>query len=223
MFASAIRACCASSQRWLSTWTVVAVLAATLLGTPAVALGQSPNVMQVEEDWELVLASPSTIKTAPQLETVISPGGDLSSIFARTTWNYREEPAFLAGGMQLQAWQGSAFLAMTNFGSNDLSTVSETVRWTQSINTDGTVLTLQISNGQSTTWGAFGGSSLTLQGVVNIANLDAYNTAVSVANSGITFGSNRVDLLRITEVRRYDASGNLLSTDTVSKTVYLRQ
>jgi len=72
----------------LAAWTVAAGLAGMLVGTPAVALADSPNVMRVEEDWELVLAAPLTIKTAPQLETIISTSGDLSSIFARTTWNH---------------------------------------------------------------------------------------------------------------------------------------
>jgi hypothetical protein len=186
----------------------------------AVAMGDAPTVMRVEEDWELVLAAPSTIKTAPQLETVSSPVGHLSSIFARVTWNYREQPEFLAGGMQLQAWNGDTYLAKTNFGSDDLSTVSETVTWTQSIKTDGYLLTLKVSNGQSTTWGSFGGSLLTLQGIVYLPNLNGYSTDVSVANSGITFGANRVEMLRIKEVRRYDGAGDLLSTDSTSRVVH---
>ncbi|OHB78339.1 MAG: hypothetical protein A2W31_09250 [Planctomycetes bacterium RBG_16_64_10] len=191
-----------------------------LAASASVAWGDSPTAMRVEEDWELVLAAPAAIKTAPQLETVISPLGHVNSVFARTTWNYREQLDFQPGGMQLQAWHGGVFLARTDFGSNDLSTVSETVTWTQSLQTDGTVLTLRISNGQSTTWGSFGGTSLTLRGVVNLPNLDGYCTDVSVANSGITFGSHRVLLLRITAVRRFDASGNLLSTDTAPTVVY---
>jgi hypothetical protein len=178
------------------------------------------DVMQVEEDWELVLSAPAAIKTAPQLETIMSPVGNIDSVFARTTWNYREFPSFQAGGMQLQAWHGDAFLTKTNFGTNDLSTVSETVTWTQVLKTDGTVLTLKIADGQSVTWGAFGGSTLTLVGVVNLPNLNEYRTDVSVGNSGITFGANRVVKLRIKAVRRYSADGTLLSTDSNSKVVH---
>lgn len=220
MFTPSIRICRADTLTARSLAGLLLAAGALLTAGPATAFADTPHVMLVEEDWELVLAAPSTVKTAPQLETIISPTSDLNSVFARTTWNYREEPDFLAGGMQLQAWQGDAFLAKTNFGSNDLSTVSETIRWTQSIQTDGSVLTLKISNGQSTTWGAFGGTSLMLQGIVNIPNLNAYDTSVSVANSGITFGANRVMHLRIIEVRTYDANGNLLGKDTAVKDVY---
>ena len=178
------------------------------------------DVMQVEEDWELVLAEPAAIKTAPQLETMISPVGNIDSVFARTTWNYREFPDFQAGGMQLQAWHHDAFLAKTNFGTNDLSTVSETVTWTQVLKTDGTVLMLKITDGNSITWGAFGGSTLTLVGVVQLPNLNGYRTDVSVANSGVTFGANRVVRLRIKEVRRYSDDGTLLSTDSDPKVIH---
>jgi len=181
------------------------------------------DVMQVQEDWELVLSEPAAIKTAPQLETVISPVGNVDSVFARTTWNYREFPDFQAGGMQLQAWHGDAFLAKTNFGSNDFSTVRETVTWTQVLKTDGNILTLKISDGQSVTWGAFGGSTLTLVGIVDLPNLNGYRTEVSVNNSGISFGSNRVVLLRIKAVRRCAADGTLLSTDGDPKVIHQAQ
>ncbi len=181
---------------------------------------QTGPVMRVEEDWELRLDQPASIKTAPQLETVISPFASAENLFARTTWNYREFPDFVPGGMQLQAWQGSQILAQTNFGSNDLSTVSETVTWTQQVSTDGTLLVFKIKDGQSTTWGNFGGSTLTLLGVVNLDNLDSYSTDVSVENSGISFGANRVQLLQINEVRRYGPGDVLLETDSSPKLVY---
>jgi hypothetical protein len=181
---------------------------------------QGQDVMRVEEDWELVLGEPAAIKTAPQLETVISPFGHIDSIFARTTWNYREFDDFQAGGMQLQAWNGPSYLARANFGSDDLSTVSETISWTQALATNGLILTLQIKNGDSVTWGAFGGTTLTLQGMVDLPNLNAYSTDVSASESGITFGANRVALLRIKEVRRYGAGDVLLSTDSTPKVVY---
>jgi hypothetical protein len=193
-----------------------------LMASASVVCGDTTatDVMQVEEDWELVLASPAAIKTAPQVETTMSPVGNIDSVFARTTWNYREFPSFQAGGMQLQAWHGDAFLTKTNFGTNDLSTVSETVTWTQVLKTDGTVLTLKIADGQSVTWGAFGGSTLTLVGVINLPNLNEYRTEVSVDNSGITFGANRVVKLRIKAVRRKAADGTLLSTDSNSKVIH---
>ncbi len=218
---------CPPSPRTLRGALTMAASGITALGvlmaSASVVCGEeetATDVMQVQEDWELVLAAPAAIKTVPQLETIMSPVGNIDSVFARTTWNYREFPEFQAGGMQLQAWHGDAFLTKTNFGTNDLSTVSETVTWTQVLKTDGTVLTLKIAKGQSVTWGAFGGSTLTLVGVVNLSNLNGYRTEVSVDNSGITFGSHRVVKLRIKAVRRYAADGTLLSTDSDSKVIH---
>lgn len=181
---------------------------------------QPQDVMQVEEDWELELLEPATEKTAPQLETVISPFGHMNSIFARTTWNYREFPDFQAGGMQLQAWSGATKAADANFGTDDLSTVSETITWTQALETNGAVLTLQIKNGASVTWGSFGGASLTIHGLANLHDLNHYDTQVSQENSGITFGANRVARLRITQVRRYGHGQSLLSTDDTPRVIY---
>jgi hypothetical protein len=122
--------------------------------------------------------------------------------------------------MQLQAWHYDALLARSAFGSNDLSTVSETVTWTQVSRTDGTALVIKIANGDSITWGEFGGSTLTLVGIVPLENLNEYSTHVSVENSGITFTAHRVRQLRIKEVRRYAGDGTLLSVDCDPRVIH---
>ena len=51
-------------------------------------------------------------------------------------------------------------------------------------------------------------------------HLNGYSTDLSVTKSWISHGANRVNLLRITEVRRYDAEGNLISRDTTPRVVF---
>jgi hypothetical protein len=46
---------------------------------------------------------------------------------------------------------------------------------------------------------------------------------VSQENSYITYGANRVELMRIREVRRYDSEGNLISRDQTPRIVYERE
>jgi hypothetical protein len=181
---------------------------------------QSPDIMKVEEDWELVLNVPADELETPQLHSAMSPHANMEGLYAQITWNYREQPDFNAGGMQLQAWYEDSFIIKKNFGSDALSTTSETVSWTQGIETTGTWIKFYIQSGQSQTWGDFGGTDLTLSGSYAVGNLNAYSPDVTVAHSWITFGSNRVNMLRIKEVRYYDAGGNLVNTDTTPKVIH---
>ncbi len=197
------------------------VVATVLLSAPAAGSGPGDTVIRVEEDWVLVLNQPDGDVVAPQFHTVTSPMGGLDSLFAQVTWNYRELPEFASGGLQLQGWKGEEAAVVRSFGSRKLSTVAETVTWTQALEIDGSQIAFTIGNGQSVTWGSFGypAQNMHIQGGTRLADLNAYDAAISVDNSGITYGSNRVSRLMITEVRRYGPSG-LLSRDTTDRVVF---
>jgi len=212
-------------QGWIARGLVGVALSLPLIFVCGVAADDVPldpgqKVMRVEEDWEAVLNEPGSAIDAPQFHTVLSPYSHLDAYYLQVSWNYRDQYDFQAGGMQLTAWWGEFPEGKKSYREDKLSTTAETVTWTQSMQITGTMLTLGIDRGSSTTWGTFGGSELQLSGQVGVANLNSYTTDTSVANSWITYGANRVDLLRITEVRRYDANGNLLSRDTTPKFVY---
>ena len=201
--------------------TAVTCLAAILAVTMPVAASDQAQepVLRVEQDWQLVLNEPDDAVLAPQLHTVMSPFGHLDSLYAQVTWNYRELPDFEEGGLQIQAWAGEECTIQRSFGAEGLSTTAETIRWTQVLETDGTALSFKITNGQSTTWGAFGGDTMQVRGGAAVANLNAYSTGLSAGRSLVTYGANRVQLLVITEVRHYGAEG-LLSTDSTPKVVF---
>ena len=182
----------------------------------------SSDVAKVEEDWELVLDEPSDGKNSPQLETVMSPFANANSIYGRLTWNYRELPDFQAGGLQMQAWNGSNIVLKKSFNGNQLSTVGETITWTQRLESSSSQLSWRVVNGSSTTWGPFGGYQMEIAGYTNITHLNAYSPNVSISNSGITYGANRVIRLRIKEIRKYRSDGTLISKDTTSKDVFKR-
>ncbi len=86
-----------------------------------------------------------------------------------------------------------------------------------SIGQGGTV-SYSIHNGQSTTWGAFGGhgSSLRVNMSTSIDSLGGYSPATSVTNSGASWESNLVTQLTLVQVRYY-AAGRLISTDTTQR------
>lgn len=198
------------------------VLSAILIGAvtiPAIAQEPNPNdVMRVEQDWRVVLEEPDGSVDSPQFHTVMSPFDHLDSYFAQFMWNFREQP-FAAGGLQLQVWGSEWLMGSKNVREELLSDAAETVTWTQVLDTDGTHVSVQVLNGESTTWGAFGGSATKVSANAAVPNLNAYNTDVSVYNSTITLGSNRVQQMEITEVRKYGSNG-LISVDSTPKVVF---
>lgn len=181
----------------------------------------SETIVRVEEDWELVLNVPDDNVQSPQFHTIMSPNGDLDSYFGQVLWNYWEEPEFRPGGLQLQGWDGDYLARKKSFDLGPLSTNAETVTWTQALEIDGPQDTLYfgVSGGQSSTWGYFGGSDVRIGKHWSIESLNSYNTDSSVANSCVTYGSNRVDRVRILQVRRY-AAGGAVYVDATPRTVF---
>jgi hypothetical protein len=79
------------------------------------------------------------------------------------------------------------------------------------------VLTYEICDGQSYTWGPFGqGEHLQVSITTAATSLDAYSTQATVDNSGAGWQSNRVEHLSLKAVRYY-AGGNLVATDSTPR------
>lgn len=201
-------------------------LAATLAAVGAsatVALGNPPAsevpILQVEEDWELVLNEPGVDLDSPQFHTSMSPGTRESTCVFEASWNYRDDPDFSAGGMELTCWRGDDKLGGKARDNGALSNSAETVTWTQALKTDGSRLSFWIANGHSSSWGEFGGWSMYLSAAAAYPSLEAYSTAASARNACITYGANRVNSLVIRQVRRYGPEG-LLSVDNTPVVVY---
>ncbi|MDH3718339.1 MAG: hypothetical protein OES79_09490 [Planctomycetota bacterium] len=199
---------------------VFAALFSLLVLHANVSQAAENDVVRVEEDWELVLTEPSDAKTCPQFETAMSPHGHADADYARVTWNYREFDTFHGAGLQVQTWHGDQLQWHRSVSEQDLSNTAEGIIWTQALETDGTTSVFRIINGQSTTWGSFGGDDTAVQLAKSVANLNGYTTGTSTANCQITYGLNRVSLLRIKEVRRYRADGELISVDSEPKLLY---
>ena len=83
----------------------IIVLAAVFLALPGTpALAQSPTPDKVEEDWQVVIATPDIIGVGPQITTCMSPLSDVSTTFVAFNLNYSQNPSFQAGGLQVQVW-----------------------------------------------------------------------------------------------------------------------
>jgi hypothetical protein len=212
-----------ASRKWPSVRHAAlgaGVLLPLLLICPLLLAEGSVNVTRVEEDWEVVLNQPNLNVNAPQFHTVCSPYGTQGGLYLQVCWNYRDYSEFAPGGLQLITWLGDWCVGKKSFRGDQLSTFAETISWTQAIQTNGSLLTFEILNGHSQTWGDFGGSEISLSGPVEVSHLNGYRTDFSVDNSWISYGANRVNLLRIKEVRKYDANGNLISRDATPRIVF---
>lgn len=197
---------------WNAAARTFALLFVTLVASPVWA--SDPQVIQVEEDWELVIADPDAGTTAPQVTCSISPRSDLSNLYATIELNHKTMPAFATGGVHLQTWSGDYNLSRRDtVNSNKLSTAGETITWTTRMSLVNFAVTFSIQNGQSTTWGTFGGNGLSASYGSSLTSLNNYSPSVSVQNSGVGYASNRVRSLTLKRVRYTLADGQIYTDD----------
>jgi hypothetical protein len=195
------------------------------LAAVSTALAQTPAPVpdQVEEDWQLVVATPDFEGVGPQITTSMSAGADLTSVpWVAFDLNYREYPYFRAGGLQLQAWSGAQLLTTSSEGSGQFNVPNETITWTQRMSVSGGTMTYSLLNGQSTTFGTFGQGtgSLSVNFPTALTSLTDYSPTVSTAHSGVSWQANNVTSMRLLQVRYY-AGGQLISTDNTPRSIDL--
>jgi hypothetical protein len=199
-----------------------------LLAIVAVActfgLGQTASgpTDKVEEDWQVVIASPSPEDVGPQLMTWMSPVSDGSTPYVAFNLNFCDYPTFQAGGMQVKVCSGADVPSSSSQGTALCQTANETISWTQRLSIANSQATHEVVNGQSTTWGQFG-SAQGLNPVsftASITSLASYSPDTSVAKSGASWQSNRVATMTLLRVRYY-SGGQLISTDNNARSVTL--
>jgi hypothetical protein len=182
------------------------------------------EIVRVEEEWELIVATPDPNSDSPQVTCVISPLGHTQSLHAAFEMNYQSLPEFVPGGLQLQLWNGEEPLASRKFPNGSvMQQQDETVRWKQCLELANGLLTFEITGGTSAAWGAFGGQGYLKASVpTTLENLNGYNPAVSVNNSGVGYAANRVQSLVLRKVRLVTSGGEILEAEP-QYSVYPRQ
>jgi len=208
-------------RTWPARWLMAMVILVTF---SAMAPCQTlPTIVRVEQDWELQVGTPSPQTDAPQIVCVISPTENVEGLHAAFELNQQTLPSYVRGGLQLQVWNGETSLAERKFPNNNvLALTDETITWTMRMNLAGTSLTFEVVNGQSRTWGAFGGQGYLQASVqsTTLTDLNGYNPQVSVDNSGAGFAGNLVKSLTLKESRLYTATGETL-VDSTPRNVYV--
>ena len=206
------------SLGWVTTSAAVALaisLSASVLGA---------DIVRVEEDWELVVAVPVPPRFAPQITTTMSPIGHLGSVRAMFTLNLRNQTPDRAGGMQLAVWfNTSPVIAKRSHVGTLLHYANETITWTQVMSLDRGTLRFAVINGDSQTWGRFGGEgTLAVPVETALVNLNRYyhgSSAINSGVSGITLAPTRVRSLTLGTIRKYSRH-KLEWRDTTRTLVY---
>jgi hypothetical protein len=208
-----------SNTRWIARLVHLAAIVAVSSATHA-ATAQS--VTRVEEDWELVLGAPDEPLCGPQVVTAMSPFNNINDTYFTFEINHRSAPYWTPGGLTIHQWSGD--WRIQSFDRADrtvMTTPDEVVTWTQALYVNGGVLTFQIIDGNSSTWGPFGYSNMfKLNQNWGVNNINSYTPDVSIAQSGPAFAGNRVKSLKIKELRATLDNGFTL-TDTTERVAYV--
>jgi hypothetical protein len=125
--------------------------------------------------------------------------------------NHQSQPGYATGGLHLHAWDGEHLLNSAHTQSAVfMNHTQERVEWTQSMTLVNGLLTYEISQGTSDTWGAFGSGELRVSVETTLTNLNSYNVEATIAGSGVGFGANRVSSLSLRTVRLVLSNGEVL-------------
>ena len=107
----------------------------------------------------------------------MSPFEHTDAAYGQISWNYRELPDFESGGVQLQAWGADYEFGYKSYRASPLSLNAETITWTQALETNGQWLRITILNGQSSSWGAFGGEDAHIDIPYAVRCLSGYSSS----------------------------------------------
>lgn len=172
------------------------------------------SIDHAEEDWRLVIGTPDASLDAPQTSTSMTPDSSSPDLYGYLTINYRDEPSFQEGGLQVEAWNGDTLLTYASQKTEVLNTSNEVISWTGKMSLSGSTVSYQITSGRSTTWGNFGGgSNLSISFSASISDLSGYDPDTSLSGSSVFFAPNRVTSFGLVQVRYYEGLA-LSLTDT---------
>jgi len=212
-----MKTCLRRALVWSFGRFIFGLVAAVALAAGA-AHAVAQDIVQVEEDWELVLGGPDPNSCGPQVACTMSPLNNISDTYFTIEVNHRSAPYWTPGGITLHQWLGEGRVqSLDRQDRSIMSTDNETVTWTQSLDTRAASgwLRFKISNGTSSTWGPFGYNHLELWTNWGTNNLNGYTPDVSVSQSGVSYAGNRVKSLKIKEIRVTLSDGSEFTDDTV--------
>lgn len=205
---------CVRSARCLRAFVSLGLLLAAVSSAATSGLYAQDvlTIVRVEEDWSLFVSTPETSSNSPQITCTMSPSGGDDADYVTFELNHQSQPGYAEGGLHLHAWDGDFLLNSAHAQSAVyLSASQETINWTQSMSLSNGLLTYEVTQGTSATWGAFGAGELRVSVARNLGNLNGYSMDATIAGSGVGFGSNRVSSLVLKTVRMVTSTGEVLT------------
>jgi hypothetical protein len=186
------------------------------------AAGGPAQVVRVQEDWELIVGDADAEREAPQVVCAMAPRPTGDGVYALFELNHQSLPAYQAGGLQLQVWNGDELVGYKDDERSDLlGQAGEVVTWTQEMSTQHCGLKFRVLAGNSATWGEFAPTgALSVDGGRGPDDLSGYSPDYSVSRSGVSFGGKRVVALTLKRVRLYSEQG-LIGEDDTPRSVQL--
>ncbi len=189
----------------------ITALGATIAWLSWGQMATAGTIVRVEETWSLEVAEPDLKQNGPQVTMTMSPAGGLDGVFFLFSLNYKNFPQYQAGGLQVSQFYGEKQEQYkTGPACGALQTNEETLVWTQSISLENGNLTFEIKDGNSVTWGAFGGQGYLKISIPSSAtSLNHYSPLTSIEESEIGYAGNRVASLKLMKIRWHFSNGRV--------------
>lgn len=179
-----------------AVFSLFAFIGASLIAT--LAWAESQRVIRVEEHWELHVSQPDTDRSAPQTTMVMSPNGNIDGTHFLVTLNHSSVPDYAPGGVQVQQWDGGELVhAESSHEGTAIDQSEEVITWVQRLTLHEGHIHFRVLDGQSTSWGSFGGDELALTASTSLTALNSYRPAVSLTESQVNYAENRVESLTL--------------------------
>lgn len=187
---------------------------------PRADAADAPVITRVEEDWRVYVVEPDSNSGVPHIANFIAPSSSDQSVFGIVELNHGSQPDFVKGGCQVQGWVNDtlASLAETD-NTNRLSLKYDRVEYTVSLALTANAVQIALSKGKSKSWGRFATTPIVASVPVLNPSLADYDPNVSVANTSINHGANRVALMYMMATRSYSGE-TLVSEDRTPRILH---
>lgn len=177
-------------------------------------LGVNPSqatgpYVRIEQDWDFVVDTPDATQGAPQISIQLEPYPN-SPVGGVLLLNYQDTPDVQAGGYQLQLWNGTTNVALlTRDAGVKLATRNEKISFTLFMELKEGNLNFGISSASFRTWSNLpsGGVKISTPYTALTSFTNYYQTNDTLSESGIMLGPTNVKSLKLSTVRKIDATG----------------
>ncbi len=188
------------------------VFAFVFAALPA-CLAADSSIYKIEEDWEMVIHEPDPANHSPQVTFYTSPSWNLDDVYFQLQMNYAADKEFSGGGFHVASVQNDQILdEARSVTRRVLATDGDHIRWTSVMAVIHNKLLFAVRDGHATEWGNFGGPDYLVKMTASpVPDLAEYHPQQSLDNVDIGFGANRVQSVKLLQVRVFYTDGRIVT------------